>query len=144
MNEPKLSLFFDGNRRDYRPEDEIRGEYQFESLSLAEPEAIELAILWFTEGKGDEDLAVHFFERRESNAALFEGRRGPQRFSARLPASPLSYDGVIVKIRWCVRVRAFLSRGKELVAEEPFRLGRVPSGRRVSPGEPRETAPVKP
>ena len=49
----------------------------------------------------------------------------PQRFSTTLPRSPLSYDGQIVKIRWCVRVRAFLQRGKEVVGQKVFRLGNV-------------------
>jgi hypothetical protein len=47
-------------------------------------------------------------------------------FSTRLPNSPLSYDGRIVKIRWCVRVRVFLPRGVELVEDELFQLGCVP------------------
>ncbi|NIP85768.1 MAG: hypothetical protein GTO03_09485 [Planctomycetales bacterium] len=38
----------------------------------------------------------------------------------------MSYDGLIVKIHWCVRLRLFLPRGRELVAEQPFQLGAVP------------------
>ena len=53
------------------------------------------------------------------------------RVSTVLPASPLSYSGVIVKIRWCVRVRAFLRRGKEVLGERSFQLGDVPSVRAV-------------
>ena len=50
-----------------------------------------------------------------------------RRFKTTLPASPLSYDGEIVKIRWCVRVRAFLRRGKEVFFEQPFQLGDIPA-----------------
>ena len=42
------------------------------------------------------------------------------------PAEVL-YEGLILKIRWCVRVRLFLVRGRELVAEQSFRLGDVPA-----------------
>ena len=54
------------------------------------------------------------------------GRRRPDRFSTTLPQSPLSYDGQIVKIRWCVRVRVIFKRGRDLVADKVFRLGNVP------------------
>ena len=41
--------------------------------------------------------------------------------------SPLSYDGAIVRIRWCVRLRLFIRRGKDFVLEHPFTLGAVPA-----------------
>ena len=49
----------------------------------------------------------------------------PGRFSTTLPQSPLSYDGAIVRIRWCVRVRVFLYRGGALLGQKAFRLGDV-------------------
>ena len=74
----------------------------------------------------DEDLVVHEFWRRDADSGDWSNPRRPQRFRTSLPRSPLSYDGQIVKIRWCVRVRAFLPRGKEVVGENVFRLGDVP------------------
>jgi hypothetical protein len=47
-------------------------------------------------------------------------------FSTPLPQSPLSYEGVIVKIRWCVRVRVFFESGRDHVAEQVFTVGGVP------------------
>jgi hypothetical protein len=67
---------------------------------------------------------VHFFKRIEADQA--NDVRQPQAFSTRLPNSPLSYAGLIVKICWCVRVRVFLPRGKEVSLEVPFQLGAVP------------------
>jgi hypothetical protein len=72
-------------------------------------------------------MAVHHFERHVSEAARPLDLRVPQRFSTLLPASPLSYDGQIVKVCWCVRLRLFLPQGKETVAEVAFRLGNVPA-----------------
>ena len=43
-----------------------------------------------------------------------------------LPASPLSYYGMILKIHWCVRVRIFLKNGREVKSEKFFTVGRVP------------------
>ena len=41
----------------------------------------------------------------------------PRRFTTTLPPSPLSYDGQIVKVCWCVRLRLFLPQGQESLAE---------------------------
>jgi hypothetical protein len=35
----------------------------------------------------------------------------------------LSYEGELLTIRWCVRLRAFLRGGREACLEHPFRLG---------------------
>lgn len=129
MNEGSVRILLDGNRRVYHPGDVLSGEYQVESLRWIEPTAVELSVLWYTEGQGEEDLAVHYFERVDALAQADVDLRRPRRFNSRLPYSPLSYQGVIVKIRWCVRVRVFLQRGKELIGETPFQLGNLPPAR---------------
>lgn len=129
MSEGSVRVLLDGNRRLYQPGDLLSGEYQINSLKWVGPTAVEISVLWHTEGQGDEDLAVHFFERRDTAGQSGADLRRPHRFSTRLPPSPLSYQGVIVKICWCVRVRVFLPRGKELVGEAPFQLGNLPVAR---------------
>jgi hypothetical protein len=57
--------------------------------------------------------------------------RVPHRFATILPPSPLSYDGQIVKVCWCVRLRLFLPQGQETLAEVPFQLGSMPPLARV-------------
>jgi hypothetical protein len=94
--------------------------------------AAELSVLWYTAGKGEEDMAVHHFERLVDEAARPLDLRVPHRFATVLPASPLSYDGYIVKVCWCVRLRVFLPQGQEALAEIPFRLGSVPAVAQVS------------
>ena len=98
------------------------------ALSIADEatvQAVERSVLWYTEGKGEEDLGVHFFERTETPeglaAAMPEGA-----FVVRLPVSPLSYEGVIVKVRWCIRVRIFFVSGRDFVSEHVFDLGHIP------------------
>ncbi|MBL9089776.1 MAG: hypothetical protein JNL96_01030 [Planctomycetaceae bacterium] len=126
MNDPGITILFEGNRRVFEPGETLTVDYRIDSLSLVEARAIEVSVLWYTTGKGDEDLAVHHFVRQTiENGALIDLRK-PQRMRTTLPTSPLSYDGVIVRVRWCVRVRLFIARGRELVAEAPFQLGRVP------------------
>jgi hypothetical protein len=121
--DPSVVIRLDGDGRVYRPGETFSGEYWCESLGAGQVKAIEVSVLWHTEGKGDEDMAVHAFWRRDSSDDKPIDLLQPERFSTTLPNSPLSYDGQIVKIRWCVRVRVFPYRGKENVGEKRFRLG---------------------
>jgi hypothetical protein len=125
MKEPLVRIRLDGHGRVYFPGATLAGSYRLEGIAPEEIRAVEVSILWHTEGKGDEDLAVHDFRRLSvENGDPIDPRR-PGRFSTVLPNSPLSYRGVIVKIRWCVRVRVFLTSGREVVGEIHFRLGDV-------------------
>ena len=123
-------LSFDDDRRSYLPGDTVAGGYHLTGFEPSQVKAVELSVLWYTEGTGEEDLAVIFFDRVEP-AATGADLRQPRRFSALLPLSPLSYAGVSVKICWCVRARVFLTQGKDLVAEAGFRLGNVPEAHEV-------------
>jgi hypothetical protein len=125
MNEPLVLIRLDEGDRGYWPGETLAGEYRLESLASDDVKAIELSVLWYTEGKGDEDLAVHEFQRVSRDDGNWIETRRPARFSTTLPNSPLSYDGAIVRIRWCVRVRVFPRQGKEIMGELPFVLGDV-------------------
>ncbi|HUT14007.1 MAG TPA: hypothetical protein VMY42_26200 [Thermoguttaceae bacterium] len=126
MSDPGIIIRFDGNGRVYRSGETLSGEYLLRSVAPEDVKAVEASVLWYTEGKGDEDLAVHEFWRRSTEDGDFIDSSRPARFTTTLPRSPLSYDGAIVKLRWCVRVRVFLRRGKEVVGQKTFRLGDVP------------------
>lgn len=134
MKEPLVSIALKAYTRIFAPGDELIADFQIDAVEPEEVEAVEASVLWYTEGKGDEDLGVHYFKR-------FDGVRDPvplhelRSIATTLPESPLSYDGRIVKIRWCVRVRAFLSRGRYVVADQWFQLGNVPSPREVFAAE---------
>jgi hypothetical protein len=112
-------------------------DYKIDAVDPEDLVAFEASILWYTEGKGDEDLAVHYFERRtagEVAADVISGGdlRELRKVSVTLPNSPLSYQGAIVKVRWCARVRAFLRGGKETFFECPFQLGAVPAATAIA------------
>jgi hypothetical protein len=125
--EPLISLGLRRPKEAYEPGETLEFEYQLDAVDPQEIQAVEASVLWYTEGKGDEDLAVHFFERRVPAEVEGENLCPLHQVATRLPKSPLSYDGAIVKIRWCVRVRVFLKRGKETFLEIPFQLGHVPA-----------------
>ena len=126
MIEPLLSLCLAGPRRTFAAGDELVAEYQIDAVEPADIQAVEASVLWQTEGKGEEDIGVHFFERRLPSDAEEGDLRPMRRLVTRLPNSPLSYRGAILSILWCVRLRLFLRRGREYVVEQSFTLGSVP------------------
>jgi hypothetical protein len=91
--------------------------------------AAELSVLWYTAGQGEEDFSVHYFDRLVDEPGRPLDLRVPRRFATELPQSPWSYDGQIVKVCWCVRLRLSLLHGQESLTEVAFRVGDVPAGK---------------
>lgn len=112
----------------FHPGDQLDCEYQVDAIQPSEIQAVEVSVLWYTEGKGDEDLGVHYFERFTPGDVVDGDVRQLHRLQTELPRTPLSYAGKIVKIRWCVRVRLFWGRGKETSADRVFQLVPRPVG----------------
>ncbi len=125
---PRVFVQFCHPDRRYAPSDEIDIRYEADGLGDDLPRAVEHSVLWYTEGKGEEDLGVLFFERVVDRARL-PPEAATEGFRARLPPSPLSYEGVIVKVRWCVRIRFFFAGGRDYVSEHEFTVGQVPPAR---------------
>lgn len=85
--------------------------------------SFEASVVWFTTGKGDTDIGVHFFERRLTRSLPDGFLKQVQRLSTVLPLTPLSYSGRIVQISWSVRIRLFLDDNSQITEDAPFRLG---------------------
>jgi hypothetical protein len=126
-DEPTVVIRLDSDGSAYQPGETLSGQYWIDARDADPVKAVEISVLWHSEGKGDEDMAVHEFCRREADGAAAIDFGLPERFSTILPRSPLSYEGQMIKLRWCVRVRAFFQRGREVVGERQFQLGNVPS-----------------
>lgn len=120
--EPLLSLHIRSTTGVFHPGDRLECEYQVDALQPLDIQAVEASVMWFTEGKGDEDFGVHYFERYTPSDAIDGDLRHLHLLRTDLPNSPLSYHGAIVKIRWCVRVRLFWGRRKETYADRFFQL----------------------
>jgi hypothetical protein len=125
---PQIDVQFDRPHRQHEPRDPLVIRYRIEGCDGEAVRAIEHSVLWYTEGKGEEDIGVHFFQRVTDRTAMppavYTGG-----FTTPLPQSPLSYEGLIVKVRWCVRVRIFFAGGRDFVSEHVFSLGRIPPAR---------------
>lgn len=129
VDAPRITVQFDRPDRRYDPLALIAIRYAAEGLPVDDPpRAVEHSILWYTEGKGEEDLGVHYFERLVDQERFLPRAANPQ-FECFLPASPLSYEGMIVKIRWCVRIRHFFAGGRDFVSEHEFLVGGIPPAR---------------
>lgn len=122
---PRMELRFGHPGRAYEPGEWVTAEYTIDGLGGERLRAFERSAVWYTEGKGEEDLGVDCFERFATPDSI--ERVVPEgTFAFRLPPSPLSYEGVIVKIRWCIRLRVFFDSGRDHVSEHVFTVGRVP------------------
>jgi hypothetical protein len=132
---PVVSVQFDQPDRQYRPLQPLGVRYRVELSADERMRAVEHSVLWYTEGKGEEDLGVHFFERI-TDRGRFRSAVTAGDFATHLPVSPLSYEGVIVKVRWCVRVRVFFDGGRDFVSEHVFEMGHIPPAQM-----PRERTP---
>ena len=130
-SKPKVEVQFDRPHRQYEPRDQLAVRYRIEGCDGEPICAIEHSVLWYTEGKGEEDLGVHFFQR-VTDRAMMPPATTASAFSTPLPQSPLSYEGVIVKVRWCVRVRLFFEESRDFVSEHVFDMGHIPPARMPS------------
>ncbi len=108
----------------YEPGETLRGSYRVMMADPSRLEEVEVTIGWHTEGKGRMARGVEQREiHRPGEGSLDDDGSGT--FSAVMPASPLSYDGVLLSIRWAVRIRAGLSASGHPDAEQVFQLGHV-------------------
>ena len=124
--DPLISMTILDFRTQFEARELFRWEFQVDAIDNQEILAVENSVLWYTSGKGDEDIGVHFFERRVARKSEPQDMVSLRRFETELPSTPISYDGFLLKIHWCVRVRVFLKGGKELSEEIPFQLTSPP------------------
>ena len=127
IDAPTITLKLDSTAGEYQPGQRLSGHFMAEGATPWLVRSAELSILWYTAGKGEEDFAVHFFERYVDEPGRPLDLRLPRRFATALPQSPLSYDGRIVKVCWCARLRIYPQQGPETLQEAAFRLGNVPA-----------------
>jgi hypothetical protein len=128
---PRVDMQFDTPHRQHEPCDHLAVRYRIEGCEGERICAIEHSVLWYTEGKGEEDIGVHFFQRI-TDRALMPPAAMTGAFTTPLPQSPLSYEGVIVKVRWCVRVRLFFEGTRDFVSEHVFTIGHIPPAQLAS------------
>jgi hypothetical protein len=131
MNTPSIKLTLDSASGLYQPGERLSGRFMVDGSKPWGVRAAELSVLWYTAGQGEEDFSVHYFDRLVDEPDRPLDLRVPRRFATQLPESPWSYEGQIVKVCWCVRLRLSLPHGQETLTEVAFRLGNVPAAARM-------------
>ena len=126
---PALSVDLCHADGEYRIGQVLSARWRIHPAAKGSFQGLEASVLWFTEGKGDVDLQVHAFQHWNEAELRRLDRSQWHGFRCELPSSPLSYQGTLLRICWCVRVRLFFDDSREIVVEKPFRLaGHVPGG----------------
>ena len=132
MSDDAVTIRFADDCREFKPGETLRATCELAGRSAEDVSSVDWSVYWRTEGKGDEDSDDHADDRESSGRSLAERRENRLSFECRLPPSPLSYDGIIVKIRWFVAATVTIAGGGELEGEAEFRLGHVAPAQEVS------------
>ncbi len=113
-----------GGKGEFRPGETFSGSASW-SLD-AQPEAVEVRLFWYTEGRGTQDVGL--VEKVRFEAPLPSERRD---FQFVLPDGPYSFSGELVSVRWAVEVVAEPSG-----EAQRFDLTLSPTGQEILLGEP--------
>ena len=108
------------NRTSYRPGEDVEGAVLWDGAE--QPKLAEVRLLWFTRGKGTEDVEV---VATETFAAPEPG--DTRTFKLRLPEAPYSFNGKLIALIWAVEF--VLEPGNHA---ERIELVMAPHGREVS------------
>ncbi len=117
-----LEIRSEGGRSTWEPGETLRGTLAGDLEHP--PEAVELRLLWYTQGRGDQDVGVARTLRIESTAA-----RGESPFELEAPSGPYSCSGRLISIRWALE--AVTEPAKTTARSE---LVIAPGGREVELG----------
>lgn len=98
----QLSIQICDGRIAFNPAETIAVEARWELD--AEPEALEVRIVWNTSGKGSTDIGI---EKTVSLDA--PGLSGSRRLEVELPAAPYSFSGKLISLIWALELVALPS-----------------------------------
>ena len=101
MPTSELNIVFDG-RPNFRPNDPITGTVSWKGI---EADDLECRLIWYTQGKGDQD-----FETIQTQPIQSTSPNGSARFQFVAPNRPHSFSGKLISLTWAVEVVLFPSR----------------------------------
>ena len=103
-----LQIELEGGRTAWRPGEKLRGTA---SWLLAESvDSVEVRLIWFTRGKGTQDVSV--IDQRAFRMPALDGR---DHFSFELPAGPYSFSGRLISLTWALELVTPKGRESERV-----------------------------
>ena len=93
-----ISIEIEGSQTVFSPGQTVRGTVRW--LCLEPPKKAGLQLLWYTEGKGDEDVGL-------VKKIKFDGPQasGNHRFEFQLPVGPYSFSGRLISLTWALELQ---------------------------------------
>ena len=92
-----LQIELEGGRTAWRPGEKLRGTASW--LLDESVESLEVRLLWFTRGKGTQDVSV--VDQRTFRLPALDGR---DVFSFDLPPGPYSFSGRLISLTWALEL----------------------------------------
>lgn len=103
----------------FQPGETVSGQSRFMPEDDVTVDKFEVQLVWYTEGRGDQDLNV--ISSVEGGVGLLTaGIPIETRFSFKLPDYPWSYKGELLNIIWGVRVLVDPAKGRTFHESVPF------------------------
>jgi hypothetical protein len=106
-----LQVSLDGSKKQFQPGEAISGTASWQLTES--PEAIEIHLCFYTEGKGTSDVLIV-----ETIRVASPPGSGSEKFSWSLPKSPYSFSGKLISLIWAVEIVTLSSAEAESVEFE--------------------------
>lgn len=103
-----LQVKLEGGRDAWRPGETLRGTASWQLDESVE--ALEVRLIWFTRGKGTQDVSVI-----DHHAFRMPALEGHDDFSFELPAGPYSFSGRLISLIWALELVTPKGRESERV-----------------------------
>ena len=125
----ELTIQLDDDRTAFRPGEHIGGTVRWALDHDAD--SLDVRLIWFTRGKGTQDVGVV-----NQRGVASPARVGNQRFDFKLPEGPYSFSGKLISVVWAVEL--VTPKGKESTRVE-FVVS--PTAAEIELGDPAEATP---
>jgi hypothetical protein len=102
---PDVQLLIEDEEKAFEPGDALIAQAQWDLSSP--PKYLELALVWYTSGKGDRDFKVVERLRLEDLPAS-----GSRRLGIQLPDSPWSFSGKLISLKWALELKVYPGKAR--------------------------------
>ncbi len=94
---PSLTIQLESDKTAFRPGDRVAGTVSWQLED--QPKQVELRLLWYTQGKGDEDAGLV-----ETTTFAQPSQADRRSFHFTLPAAPYSFSGSLISLTWALEL----------------------------------------
>jgi len=105
----------------FAPGDQIEGSVEIFPNNTINCQAVEISVLWYTEGKGRRNEGI--VETQRFDVRQIDPQQGfNEQFRVTLPSTPWSYAGHFINIIWAVHVKIDIPMAPDFNQETRFLL----------------------